>query len=196
MSKRNAWAVALLFACILFLSEHATIAVASQDIRVDLIEVHSGDSIQVRYKTSGSVQTVRLFGIRCPQPGEPFGDEARDFLRQAIGEKELLLGRYVDDGSFGEPVALALHRTVYVTRPTGVTMGGIEGHSVEQLEFEVFQEELLKAGLAETNADICRERGYDLFCGTFKELQQQARKEARGMWAAGGRPDGGKRQGQ
>jgi len=122
------------------------------------------------------IVTLRLFGIRCPRPGDPFGDEARDVLGRFIGV-ELLIGNYVGDGSFGVDVAL-------VGYPAGTARSLAPYRVDEELDYVYFQEELLKAGLAETDGVVCRgrDRADAILCEDWKALERQAREERKGMW--------------
>lgn len=166
---------------VLLLGLGARPATAFQDRVATLVAALSGDTIEIRYEGASGIQpgdivTLRLFGIRCPQPGKPFGDEARDIVARAAGSR-LLIGTYVDDGSFGVDVAL-------VGYPVSRAMTLFEPHIVDERDSVYYQEELLKAGLAETDSAVCRGRDRldAKLCEEWKALERHARVEGKGMW--------------
>ena len=52
-----------------------------------VVSVHDGDSIRVRRADTGEVLPVRIYGVDCPELGQPHGDAARDLT------SSLLLGK-------------------------------------------------------------------------------------------------------
>lgn len=55
----------------------------------EVVTVHDGDTLTVRGATGE--QRVRIYGIDCPEKGQPFGDAARSFLRDHAGGRSARL---------------------------------------------------------------------------------------------------------
>ncbi|SCM69979.1 hypothetical protein [Desulfovibrio sp. 86] len=54
-----------------------------------VVSVHDGDSIRVR-RSDSTVVAIRIYGIDCPELGQPHGEAARDLT------SSLLLGKTVE----------------------------------------------------------------------------------------------------
>lgn len=87
-----------------------------------IVAVEAGDRITVRH--DGRTETIRLSDIICPQPGQPFADQAREFAARLASGQQATLTVFRRD-PFGQTVAL-------VTLADGT----------------VLNHELVKAGLA------------------------------------------------
>ena len=80
-----------------------------------VISVHDGDSMRVQ-RADGAVVTIRIYGIDCPEIGQPYGKEARDLTRG------LLLGKTVEvtpaqkSKSYGRQVASIMPTVEAVNR--------------------------------------------------------------------------------
>lgn len=123
-----------------------------------VISVHDGDSMRVQ-RTDGAVVTIRVYGIDCPEIGQPYGKEARDLTT------ELLMGKMVEvtpaqkSKSYGREVAS-------IMQPDGTRL---------------LQESLTASGLAWVDGRYCKQEA----CNEWRKMQQEA-KEAnppRGLWA-------------
>lgn len=53
---------------------------------VAILSVHDGDSFRVKHQDGRSV-AVRLYGVDCPELGQPYGAEARDVTRRLVGRR-------------------------------------------------------------------------------------------------------------
>lgn len=116
--------------------------------------VPDGDTLVV-YTGSGATQRVRLYGVDCPELGQPSGPEAAKAAADlALFTKVALT--VMDTDRYDRHVAV-------VTLPGGATLN----------------EELLRQGLAWHYARYCAAP----FCRDWKELEKKARAKRRGLWA-------------
>ena len=122
--------------------------------------VVDGDTIRV-----ASVGPVRYIGVDAPERGEPFYDEARRYNEQLLSQGKLALtyGRDRYD-RYGRTLAY-----VYVRTDAGRSV--------------FVNEELVRAGWA-TTLEIPPNTEYALL---LRRAQEEARRNGRGMWAAGRR---------
>ncbi|MHC1753111.1 thermonuclease family protein [Humidesulfovibrio sp.] len=116
--------------------------------------VHDGDSITVR-RSDKSVVALRLYGIDAPELQQAYGRHARELLL-SLAARQRLQVEPMDTDRYGRTVAL-------VRLPDGALLN----------------EALVAEGLAWVYEEYCRE---DL-CQRLRELEQQARREGRGLWA-------------
>lgn len=96
---------------------------------------------------------IRLWGIDCPEYGQPYGASARKMSRALLLSKNALV-RVKNRDSYG--------------RYVGVVYLG---------NFNV-NEELVRQGVAWVYNHYCREP----ICNDWNSLQEQARLEKRGLW--------------
>lgn len=99
-------------------------------------------------------ETIKLYGIGCPKL-HSFGEMAKKFTSGLTLEKEVRIERISTDQD-GNLVA-----NVYVGEA-------------------LLNEELIKAGFAWVNSASC----HDTPCQKWKELEQAAKDEHRGLWVA------------
>jgi micrococcal nuclease len=121
--------------------------------------VIDGDTIKM-----DGVGSVRYIGIDAPERGEPYYGEARRYNKELLarGAIRLEYGRARFD-RYGRTLAY-----VYVRDAAGGTI--------------FVNEELVRAGWAvplEIPPDV-------EFAAAFRRAEEEARREGRGMWAAGG----------
>ena len=122
-----------------------------QAFEAEVIRVDQGDLLTVRHQ-SKEIE-VRLYGITCPSPGEPYGNEARQFAsREALHEKVQVQVR----GREGE--------------------SRIRG-SVQLADGSVLDQDLVRAGLAAWDR---RDAPNDIKLQTLEDF---ARKLGIGLWA-------------
>lgn len=115
--------------------------------------VIDGDSIVVVRSETGKKETIRLFGVDCPEFAQPYGKEATDLTRSTVtGKKVSIVAMDVDKN--GRTVAAV------VCLGDGATL----------------QDELLKAGLAWVDPRFCKN------CKVWKKLQREAAQAKRGLW--------------
>jgi len=117
-----------------------------------VVDVAAGETITV-LKNGKSVE-VLLYGIDCPQEGQPFNNQAMQFTSKMVLGKVVEVHRMGTD-KHGRTVALV---------------------SVEQ---SLLNEELVKAGLAWVYNNHCHE----MICETWKHYQLRAKIEKRGLWS-------------
>ena len=164
MRKATLMAASVLAACLLVSGRLLT---QEKEYSWSVHDVSDGDHMVLGIKTiladstpSLMVRNARLVGILCPYPGQPFSKEGREFTENAVRTtfKEAQL-KVVKEASPKWVVDFVL--------PDGGTLS----------------RELLRNGLAwaqPPDLSFPQERAYG---GDFKALEDQARKERRGLWA-------------
>ena len=117
-----------------------------------VVDVAAGETITV-LKNGESVD-VLLYGIDCPEKGQSFSDQARQFTSEMVFDKVVEVYR-MDTDRQGRTVALvAVDKTL-------------------------LNEELVKAGLAWVHSIYCSE----VICETWKYYQLRAKTGKRGLWS-------------
>lgn len=125
-----------------------------------VVRVVDGDSLIVRNENGAEV-TLRLDGIDCPEgPGsiweaQPYSRRATDFVKAMLPNGSAVV--IFDRGKDGH----------------GRTLAGV----ISFPEGKVVQEELLKAGLTMVYEEYCKN------CTYYLDLQEEAKREKRGLWA-------------
>ena len=156
---------------------------AFQDWLARLAAVVDGNTIMVRSAAPGAdarETRVTLFGIRCPAPDEPFGPEAADFLRRNMEGHILHIGSYVDEGG---SAALVSRRAA---PPRSLSTAGPAPRADGSGEFVVYQEELLKEGLARVALPAGDSLWHTLYLEDWTALEDAARRERKGIWLEDG----------
>jgi micrococcal nuclease len=103
--------------------------------------------------TGGRNIEVRLYGIDAPEYKQPFAEEAKKYIRQWIGwQRVMVQPEYVD--SYGRTVAVV-----------------VRGE-------QVLNRDLVQAGLAWVYPRYCRKD----VCKIWKEKENKARSEKKGLW--------------
>lgn len=118
-----------------------------------VLSVHDGDSLRLR-REDGQGMVVRLYGVDCPELGQPYGEAARDLTRRLVG------------------------RSVTV-RPTGGKSWRREVAVVLLHDGRSLQAALVEAGLAWVDDRFCRSPE----CDDWRQAQARARAARRGLWA-------------
>lgn len=121
-----------------------------------VVSVHDGDSIRVR-RADSTVVPIRVYGIDCPELGQPHGDAARDLT------SALLLGKAVEVVPTGQ-------RPSYGREVAGIVL-------LDQLV--VLQDALVSSGLAWVDGRYCKAT----VCDYWRMHQQDAKTAFRGLWA-------------
>jgi len=117
-----------------------------------VVDVVSGEVITVL--RNGKNEEVLLYGIDCPEEGQPFSDQARQFTYKMVFGKVVEVHR-MDTDRYGRTVALV---------------------SVDK---RLLNEELVKAGLAWVYGRYCHE----VICESWKHYQLRAKIDKRGFWS-------------
>ncbi len=119
-----------------------------------VVHITDGDTIVV-LRDHEEVD-VRLYGIDCPEKGQPFGTKAKRFTSKMAGNKRVEVD-VMDIDRYGRSVAL-----VY-----------IEGDG------ECLNEELIKAGYAWVYEKYCNIKD----CEAWQKLETVARVTDKGLWS-------------
>ncbi len=123
----------------------------AEQFTASVIGISDGDTIQILHQ--GASKRVRLWGIDCPEAGQPFGTKARQFTGAlAFGKVVTLLVRDVD--RYGRKVA-------EVTLPDGRKLN----------------QEIVRAGFAWWYVKYARQDG------ELRRLEAEAKAGKRGLWA-------------
>jgi micrococcal nuclease len=117
-----------------------------------VVGVAAGETIMV-LKNKKSVE-ILLYGIDCPEEGQPFSDQAMQFASKMVFGKVVEVYR-MDTDRQGRTVAFV---------------------SVDK---SLLNEELVKAGLAWVYNRYCNE----VICETWKQYQLRAKVGKRGLWS-------------
>lgn len=120
-----------------------------------VVDVHDGDSLRVQ-RDDGEVLKVRIYGVDCPELGQPYGDDARELTAQ------LVLGQRVEVVPTGQ-------RPSYGREVAGIVL-------LERLT--VLQDALITAGLAWVDGRYCKAD----ICAEWRVHQKDARVDGRGLW--------------
>ncbi|HJA77536.1 MAG TPA: thermonuclease family protein [Candidatus Desulfovibrio gallistercoris] len=118
-----------------------------------VLSVHDGDSLRLR-RADGQGMVVRLYGVDCPELGQPYGEAARDLTRRLVGRRVTVLPS--GGKSWRREVAVVLLH---------------DGRSL--------QSALVEAGMAWVDDRFCRRAE----CDGWRKAQARARAARRGLWA-------------
>jgi endonuclease YncB( thermonuclease family) len=121
----------------------------------DVLTVHDGDTVRVQ-PADGEAVSIRVYGVDCPELGQPYGTEARDMTAQ------LLKGRRVE-------IIPAQTRKSYKREVAGVVLLD---------DMIVLQDALISAGLAWVDSRFCRMA----VCDLWRQHQADAKASRRGLW--------------
>ena len=150
MSKKFS---SILFALLLSIAALSLIHVQAAAQPCAVISARDGDSLLVR-QPDGRAVAVRLYGVDCPELGQPYGDAARDLTERLVGQ--VVEVQPTGGRSWGRVVAV-------VVLPGGCTL----------------QAALVEAGLAWVDGRFC----HSSECDGWRQAQEQAREARRGLWA-------------
>ena len=53
----------------------------------EVISIYDGDSLQIR-NIKGEIVKIRVYGVDCPEIGQPYGDEARLMTGKSIARQD------------------------------------------------------------------------------------------------------------
>lgn len=131
--------------------------VAAQAWPGDVLTVHDGDTVRVQ-SADGKAVSIRVYGVDCPELGQPYGTEARDLTAT------LLSGKRVE-------IIPAQARKSYKREVAGVVL--LE-------DMMVLQDALISAGLAWVDNRFCKMA----VCDLWRQHQADAKAARRGLWSA------------
>lgn len=125
----------------------------------EVLSVHDGDSITARRvgPEPRKPHKVRVYGIDCPELGQPYGEEARELTRRMLDGKTVEIVPAQKGKSYKREV------------------GGI----VLVKDLLVIQDALVSAGLAWVDDRFCKLP----VCDLWRLHQREARAAGRGLWA-------------
>jgi endonuclease YncB( thermonuclease family) len=120
-----------------------------------VVSIADGDTITVLDADKRRIK-IRLYGIDCPEKGQPFGTRARQATADAVMGKDVGI-RPVDTDRYGRTVAL-------VSAPGREMLNGW----------------LVRTGMAWVYMQHCKRAD---ICGRLRELEREARESKSGLWA-------------
>lgn len=136
--------------------------------RVRVASVTDGDTVRAR--VGNRLESIRLIGVDAPEVGsgaEPYGQEALEFTRRNLLQRNVWLELDVRPrDSFGRLLAY-----IWLERPHGPNAAAIRAH--------LFNARLLLEGYGQVMTVPPNVRYSDWFV----QLQEEARRARRGLWA-------------
>jgi endonuclease YncB( thermonuclease family) len=136
--------------CIGILIHGNTVGAQAWEGRVT--RVLDGDSLRIRH--GAQVETIRLYGIDCPEYGQPGWQEAKNMTSALVRDQNVIVAP-VDTDRYGRTVAV-------------VAMRG-----------RVLNTELVQTGMAWLYPQYCRTPS---LCEEWETLEQRARQQRLGLW--------------
>jgi len=119
----------------------------------EIVGITDGDTITVLNSKTLKDVKIRLYGIDCPEGGQPFSKKAKQFTSKMVFGKVVEVKVMATD-RYGRTVAL-----VAVNK-------------------QILNEELLKAGYAWVYYQYCHE----IICHAWADYQFAAKLDKRGLW--------------
>lgn len=134
----------------------ALLVVPLQVLAWEGMAVEVRDCRTLAVERDGQTVEVSLYGIDCPQPSEPFGQEAREFTASQVLDQE---------------VKVTVHRELSGRLLAEVTpLGGKASLNVL----------LLREGLAWVHEAYCEKAR---LCGAWERIQGESSAAERGLWS-------------
>ncbi|WP_288230819.1 thermonuclease family protein [uncultured Desulfovibrio sp.] len=125
----------------------------------EVVSVHDGDTLKVRRTDNGKTVSVRVYGVDCPEIGQPYGKEARDMTAR------IALGKTVE-------IVPAQNRKSYKREVAGL---------VRLDALVILQDVLISTGLAWVDDRYCKLQVCDLW--RMHQADAKAATPPRGLWA-------------
>ena len=122
----------------------------------DVLTVHDGDTVRVQ-PADGAAVSIRVYGVDCPELGQPYGAEARNMTAQLLKGRRVEILPAQARKSYKREVAV-------VMLPDGATLEDV----------------LVSAGLAWVDGRYCKRRPE---CDQWRQRQTDAKAARRGLWA-------------
>ena len=142
--------VLLLF--IILFSLHIHESVASNNFEAQVVKIIDGDSIWL--KSNGMNFEIRLYGIDCPEHGQPYSNVAKKQVRRWILGKTVKVHPLYRD-KYGRLIA-----------------------RIDDVDGEELSEKLVKNGLAWVHPAYC----HKTVCSRWRDLELRARERKKGLW--------------
>ena len=122
----------------------------------DVLTVHDGDTMRVQ-PVDGEAVSIRVYGVDCPELGQPYGTAARDMTAQLLKGQRVEIIPAQARKSYKRDVAV-------VMMPDGATL----------------EDALVSAGMAWVDGRYCKQRPE---CDQWRQHQADAKAARRGLWA-------------
>ena len=129
-----------------------------QGDRIDIVNVHDGDSIRIRIDNSKPFN-VRFYGIDAPELKQKYGEESKDFLYKLLKNNKIDSLEFINIDKYNRPI---------------VILNLADGISIQQM--------LLGNGMAWYYGYFCN---IEPLCTEWKYLEKNAQKQYLGLWANG-----------
>jgi len=122
----------------------------------DVLTVHDGDTMRVQ-PADGEAVSIRVYGVDCPELGQPYGTSARDMTAQLLKGQRVEIIPAQKRKSYKREVAV-------VMLPDGSTL----------------EDALVSAGMAWVDGRYCKQLPD---CDQWRQHQAEAKAARRGLWA-------------
>lgn len=122
-----------------------------------VVSVHDGDSIRVQRADDGRVIPIRVYGIDCPELGQPYGEAALQLTHDTLRGQEVDVLPVGQHHSYGREVA-----SIILAQ-----------------DKRAIQDVLVGAGLAWVDGRYCK----TAVCDLWRQYQADAKAARRGLWA-------------
>jgi endonuclease YncB( thermonuclease family) len=119
----------------------------------EVVVVSDGDTITVLTTDFERIK-VRFYGVDSPEKGQPYGDQAKNFLNGVL---------------YGKTVEVEVKDIDRYSRYVGLVK--LNGEMVNKL--------MVEAGYAWTYPYYCKDKSV---CQVFKSSEDKARREKKGLW--------------
>ncbi len=150
----------ILTALLIFLAS-ASHSAPLRTVTATITKITDGDTVQA-VTPEGTKLKVRLYGIDAPEaakgkiPGEPFGNDARDYLASLVSQKS---------------VRVEIRDIDRYRRMVAILWLGERNINLE----------ILSAGMAEAYGEYLKTP----YRGTFLQTEQEAKAQGKGIWSRG-----------
>ncbi len=121
----------------------------------EVLTAHDGDTVRVQ-SAEGEAVSIRVYGVDCPELGQPYGAEARDMTTK------LLSGRRVE-------IIPAQKRKSYRREVAIISVP----------EVMTLEDALVSGGLAWVDGRYCKRPE----CDNWRQHQANAKAAKRGLWS-------------
>ncbi|MDR1659822.1 MAG: thermonuclease family protein [Desulfovibrio sp.] len=145
----------VIFCLSLFIAITTAAHAASPSYQARVVSIQDGDSITLLDAGKRQVK-IRLYGIDCPEKGQPYGNRARQATADAVMGKTVNV-HPMDTDRYGRTVAL-------VAAPGRESLNSW----------------LVKSGLAWVYPQFCKRADV---CDRLRELERAAKASKAGLWA-------------
>lgn len=159
--SNHGWRLLLILTALLILCAIAGHAAPIRTVTATITKITDGDTVQA-VTPEGTKLKVRLYGIDAPEtakgkiPGEPFGNDARDYLASLVSQKS---------------VRVEIRDIDRYRRMVAILWLGKRNVNLE----------MLSAGMAEAYGEYLKTP----YRGTFLQTEQEAKAQGKGIWSQG-----------